>query len=94
MTTGNSLNTLKRTIAEKLEKAAISLGKRTEAGRDPGPYNRQVSEWLHHSAEYVRELDIKKADLELRNRIRTHPGKSILAGLTAGLLIGLWLRRH
>jgi hypothetical protein len=93
-TPGNSFNTLKKTIAEKLEQAAGSLGRQTETGRVLGPYGRQASEWLRHSAEYVRELDLKKADLELRGRIRAHPGQSVLVGLMAGFFVGLWLRRR
>ncbi len=91
---GNSFNALKNTIAEKLERAADSLGRESESGEVPGSYCLSASEWLRHSAEYVRELDLKKADLELRYRIRAHPAQSIVIALTAGVLTGLWLRRR
>jgi len=92
VTPGNSFNALKKSIAEKLDQAAGSLGRQTEAGRVLGPCSQQASEWLHYSAEYVRELDVQEADLELRRRISAHPGRSLLIGLTAGLMAGLWLR--
>jgi ElaB/YqjD/DUF883 family membrane-anchored ribosome-binding protein len=91
---GDSFGTLKKNIADTLERAANSLGKETETGNAPGPYSQQASRWLLHSADYVRELDIKKADLELRNQIRSHPGQSILIGLVTGVLVGIWLRRR
>jgi ElaB/YqjD/DUF883 family membrane-anchored ribosome-binding protein len=87
-------NNVKQTIAEKLERAAASLGRQSEGGRVLGPYSQQASQWLHQSADYVREFDVKKADTELRNQIRTHPGKSLLIGVGAGMLLGLLLRRR
>jgi ElaB/YqjD/DUF883 family membrane-anchored ribosome-binding protein len=91
---GNSFNNVKQTIAEKLELAAISLGGQSESGHGPGPYCQQASQWLHQSADYVREFDIKRADAELRNQIRMHPGKSLLIGVGVGMLLGLLLRRR
>jgi ElaB/YqjD/DUF883 family membrane-anchored ribosome-binding protein len=91
---GNSFNTIKHNIAEKLEKAADSLGRQTEGGHALGPCSQQASQWLHQSADYVREFDIKEADMKLRNQIRTHPGQSLLIGVGVGVLLGLMLRRR
>jgi hypothetical protein len=91
---GNTFDNVKRAVAEKLEQAACSLGGQTEEGTVLGPYSRQASEWLHHSAEYVRDFDIKRADMELRNQIRSHPGRSMLVGLGAGILVGFFIRRR
>ena len=90
---GSSFNVLKESIAEKLEQAAGSLGQ-SAGGSALGPYSQQASEWLHQSAAYVRDFDIKRADTHLRNQIRTYPGRSMLIGLAAGILIGCWLRRR
>ena len=92
--TGSSFNSVKQTIAEKLDQAAVSLGGQSEGGQVLGPYSQQASEWLHQSANYVREFDIKNADAKLRNQIRTHPGKSLLIGVGVGMLLGLLLRRR
>ena len=91
---GRSFATFKENIAEKLERAACSLERQAESGQAMGPYSRQASEWLHHSARYVRAFDIKQADADLRNQIRTHPGKSILIGLAAGAVVGYMFRRR
>lgn len=90
----NVWETLKTAVAEKLEHAAGSLDAPGASAYPAGPYSRQASEWLHHSAAYVRALDLQKADLELRGRIQTHPGRSVLIGLAAGLLAGFWLQRR
>jgi ElaB/YqjD/DUF883 family membrane-anchored ribosome-binding protein len=91
---GDSFSSVKETIAEKLERAAVSLGRQSEGAHVLGLYSQQASQWLHQSADYVRDFDVKKADKELRNQIRTHPGKSLLIGFGAGMLLGLLLRRR
>ena len=91
---GNSLSVLKESIAEKLEAAAGSLGRQAEEGTVLGPYGQQASEWLHQSAAYVRDFDIKRADTQLRDQIRAYPGRSMLISLAAGILIGYWIRRR
>ncbi len=91
---GNSFSAVKESIAEKLERAAGSLGRQSEEGSPLGPYSQQASEWLHQSAAYVRNFDIKRADMQLRNQIRAYPGRSMLVGFAAGILIGYWIRRR
>lgn len=91
--TGNSFNALKQSIAGKIERVAGSL-ERSEEGSPLGPYSQQASEWLHQSADYVRNFDVERADMHLRNQIRTYPGRSMLIGLAAGMLIGFWIRRR
>ena len=91
---GNSYKSLRETIAEKLERAAGSLGRQTEQGSELGPYGQQASKWLHQSADYVRNFDLERADRQLRNQIRTYPGRSMLIGLAAGFLVGMLIRRR
>ena len=93
-TSGNSFNSVKQSIAERLERAACSLKGQPEQGSALGPYSRQASEWLHQSAEYVKDFDLQRADMQLRNQIRTYPGRSVLIGLGAGMLVGMWIRRR
>lgn len=90
---GNPLNGVKESLAEKLDWAAGALGG-TEEGGALGPYSQQASEWLHHSADYIRNFDIKRADMQLREQIRNNPGRSMLIGLAAGFLVGLLIRRR
>jgi len=89
-----SFAAFKETIAEKLDRAAGSLGEKSETGWPMGPYSQQASEWLHQSARYIRAFDIKRADADLKNQIRMHPGKSILISLAAGIAVGFIVRRR
>ncbi len=92
---GNSFNAVKESIADKLERAAGSLSRPAEEGSGAlGPYSQQASEWLHQSAEYVRNFDIKRADMQIRNQVRTYPGRTLLISLAAGMLVGYWIRRR
>ena len=91
---GNSFNAVKESIAERLDRAAGSLGRQTEEGNVLGPYGRQASEWLHQSAAYVRDFDIQRADMQMRNQIRAHPGRTILIGLAAVVMVGFLIRRR
>lgn len=92
--TGNSFNSVKASIAEKIEQVACSLGRQTEEGSVLGPYSQQASAWLHQSAAYVRDFDVKQADADLRKQISNNPGKSVLIGVGAGLMLGLMIRRR
>jgi ElaB/YqjD/DUF883 family membrane-anchored ribosome-binding protein len=49
---------------------------------------------LHQSAAYVRDFDIQRADMQMRNQIRAHPGRTILIGLAAGIMVGFLIRRR
>jgi hypothetical protein len=89
-----SFAAFKETIAEKLDRAAGSLGRQSETGQASGPYSRQASEWLHQSAQYIRAFDMKRADADLKNQISLHPGKSVLISLAAGFALGFMLRRR
>lgn len=91
---GNSFSTFKENIAERLHRAAGSLARQTGEESVFWPCSRQASEWLHHSAEYVKNFDVQRADEQIRNQIRTYPGRSMLVCLAAGILVGLWIRRR
>ena len=91
---GNSFNIFKETIAEKLHRAAGSLEGQAGEGSVLGPYSHQASQWLHHSADYVKNFDVHRADMQIRNQIRTYPGRSMLISLAAGILVGVWIRRR
>lgn len=85
-------SSVKETIAGKLEQAAGSLEQCEQGGL--GPYSKQASEWLRHSAEYVRRFDVGQTDKDIRTMISAHPGRSILVSMAAGVLIGAWIRHR
>jgi len=88
---------VKNIIADKLHSVAESLG---ENGADQdgesgmAKYGKQASEWLDHSAEYVRKFDYKQSDACIREYVKQSPGRSLFIAGAVGLIIGAILRRR
>lgn len=88
---------LKNIIADKLHSVAEGLGENGadqdgESGK--AKYGKQASEWLDHSAEYVRKFDYKQADASIREYVKQSPGRSLFIAGAVGLIIGSILRRR
>ena len=88
---------VKNIIADKLHSVAEGLGENGadqdgESGR--AKYGKQASEWLDHSAEYVRKFDYKQADASIREYVKQSPGRSLFIAGAVGLIIGAILRRR
>ena len=88
---------VKNIIADKLHSAAEGLG---ENGADQdgesgtAKYGKLASEWLDHSAEYVRKFDYNQADADIREYVKQSPWRSLFIAGAAGLIIGAVLRRR
>lgn len=92
-----NFDNVKNNIADKLHKVAECLGKKgTDQDCKCGlaKYGKQASEWLDHSAEYVRKFDYKQADANIREYIKQSPGRSLFMAGAVGLIIGAVLRRR
>ncbi|MDO9583555.1 MAG: DUF883 C-terminal domain-containing protein [Desulfomicrobium sp.] len=93
----NAFEHVKNIIAERLHSAAEGLGG-NGAGLDGesaiATYGKQASEWLEHSAEYVREFDCTQADSTIREYVNQSPGRSLFIAGAVGLIIGSILRRR
>lgn len=88
---------MKNVIADTLHSAAEGLGEKTadqDAQSDMTQYGKQASEWLDHSAEYVRQFDYTQADVRVREYVRQNPGRSLLIAGGVGLMIGTIVRRR
>ena len=88
---------VKNIIADKLHNAAEALGEKAadhEAQCGIAHYGKHASEWLDHSAEYVRKFDYKQEDARVREYVRQSPGRSLLIAGAVGLIIGAILRRR
>ncbi len=88
---------MKNTLADKIHEAADSIRRKSDSADAPsaiGNCGRQASSLLDHSANYIRDFDIKRADADLQAQIRNNPGRSLLIALGTGLLIGIWLKRR
>jgi ElaB/YqjD/DUF883 family membrane-anchored ribosome-binding protein len=88
---------VKNIIADKLHSVAEGVG---ENGADQdqesrmAKYGKQASEWLDHSAEYVRKFDYKQTDASIREYVQQSPGRSLFIAGAVGLIIGVILRRR
>jgi len=88
---------VKNSIADKLHDVAGVIGEKAadqDAQSDLAQYGKQASEWLNHSAEYVRQFDYERADARVREFVRQSPGCSILIAGGVGLILGAILRRR
>lgn len=88
---------VKKTIADKLHNFAEAIGEKTadqDAQTGMAQYGKLASEWLNHSAEYVRQFDYEQADARFREYVGQSPGRSILIAGGVGLILGAILRRR
>jgi ElaB/YqjD/DUF883 family membrane-anchored ribosome-binding protein len=91
------LENVKNIIADQLHNAAETLGEKAadhEAQCGIAHYGKHASEWLDHSAEYVRQFDYEQTDAKIREYVRQSPGRSLLIAGAVGLIIGAILRRR
>lgn len=83
-------------IADKLHQAAEALFGKTEdkeTQQDAENFGTQAGAWLHHSADYIEQLESKKIKDDITEQVRRNPGKSLLVAGAAGLILGAILRR-
>lgn len=88
---------VKNRIADKLQYIADVMCRKADnpdTQTDVAACEKKASEWLDHSAEYVRKFDYKQADAKAREYIKQNPGRSILIAGAVGLIIGAVLRRR
>ena len=88
---------VKNIIADKVHNVAEALGEKAadqDAQSGIAHYQKQASEYLGQSAEYVRQFDYEKADARVREYVRQRPGRSLLIAGAVGLIIGAILRRR
>jgi ElaB/YqjD/DUF883 family membrane-anchored ribosome-binding protein len=88
---------VKNRIADKLQSVAKELGEKAadpEGKSGMAQHGKRASEWMDHSAEYVRKFDYKKADEKVREYVKQSPGRSLIIAGAAGLILGVFLRRR
>lgn len=83
-----SCGNVRSVIADTMNKVSEALDEkadRQEAQFGTDQYGRQASEWLDKSAEYVREVDYKQADADVREYFRHGRGRRLLIAGGVGL---------
>ncbi|MFY9553914.1 MAG: hypothetical protein WAV20_22545 [Blastocatellia bacterium] len=92
---GSTLDTIKETVADKLQAAAGVIQDR--AGQNQSSpaagYANKAAGWLGDTADYVRQVDPQQVKSDIQNQVRRNPGRSLLIAGAAGLLLGALLRR-
>lgn len=94
---GNTLNNIKSTVAEKLRTAANAVQNKAAGANQNSTvsgYGQQASDWLNRSADYVRDLDVDQVKSNVQNEVRRNPGRSLLIAGAAGLILGALFRRR
>ncbi len=84
-------------IADKMHDLAQTISRKaasTQPDSQVAQYGHQASEMLEESAEYVRQLDLKDVQVQMRDYIKRNPGQSLAIAGVAGLVIGAILRRR
>jgi ElaB/YqjD/DUF883 family membrane-anchored ribosome-binding protein len=88
---------IKKVIADRLVDVAGALDQKAatqDAQSGMAQFEKQASEWLSESAEFVRNFDHEEADAAMRAYIRQNPASSLLIAGGVGLVIGALLRRR
>ncbi len=93
---GANSNRIQVRLADKLHQAAETLfGKTEDTSTPPDAANlgSQARDWLHHSADYIAQVEPEKIKADLTAQMRRNPGKSLLVAGAAGLILGAIFRR-
>jgi ElaB/YqjD/DUF883 family membrane-anchored ribosome-binding protein len=92
----SSFEKIKNIIADKLHHIADTINEKTSApdAQSGISQENQVSGWLNHSAEYVRQFDGEQANADVREYVGQNPGRCLLIAGGVGLIIGAILRRR
>ncbi len=88
---------IKKVIADRLVDVAATLDEKAatqDAESGMAQFEKQASEWLNESAEFVRNFDHEETDAAIRAYIRENPASSLLIAGGVGLAIGALLRRR
>jgi ElaB/YqjD/DUF883 family membrane-anchored ribosome-binding protein len=83
--------------AQKLRNAASALhGKANQlpGGETMAGMAHKTADTMQATAEYVRKHNLENMVADVDTFVRKRPGKSLLAAVAAGFLIGRTLRRH
>ncbi len=95
---GASADRIQTRIADKLHQAADTLfgqqTKDTPTPRGEGNLGSQARTWLHHSADYIEQIEPEKIKTDLTEQVRRNPGRSLLVAGAAGLILGAIFRRR
>lgn len=93
---GLTFDRVKTAVADFLYEAADvvhhkSLG---TGSTEISNFGDRAANWLEHSAGYVREMEPQQLKSDIEEKVRRHPGRSLLIAGLVGLVLGSVLRRR
>lgn len=91
--TESKLNTIKNTVADKLQSAAGAVRQKAEGQGTGAEYAGKAATFLNDAAGYVREADPQQIKTDIQNQVKNNPGRALLVAGVAGLLLGVLIRR-
>lgn len=89
----SKLDTIKSTVADKLQSAAGAIRQKAEGQGAVAGYADKASTLLNDAAGYVRDADPQQIKTDLQNQVKSNPGRALLVAGVAGLLLGVLIRR-
>lgn len=87
---------LKQSVADGLYRAATALDQTVSEHGDKSALadvEQHAVQWLHQSADYIRQFNYEHEEANLRKHINHNPGRSMAIAGAAGLVIGMLLRK-
>jgi hypothetical protein len=94
----STFDQIKSTVADKLHSAADALHeKSSQPGREReglSNYGHRAAGWLDRSADYIEDLNADQLKTDIKNQVRSHPGRALLIAGAAGLILGALFRRR
>jgi ElaB/YqjD/DUF883 family membrane-anchored ribosome-binding protein len=94
-TESTTADKLKNAVADQLKNAAASIDEKTRSGQAQfAEYGHKAADWLDGSADYVRSIDPNQVKVNLEDKVKKNPGRSLLIAAAAGLVLGIIVRRR
>ena len=93
----SAMDQTKRVVADKLRNVSGMLrqhSSRNDINRELGHYGQQTANWLERSADYVGDMNPQQIKDDVKNQVRSNPGRTLLIAGGLGLLLGAVLRRR
>jgi hypothetical protein len=93
---GLTFDRVKTTVADFLYEAADVIHHKSlgTGSSEISNFGDRAANWLEHSAGYVREMEPQQLKSDIEDKVRRHPGRSLIIAGAVGLVLGSMLRRR
>ncbi len=93
---GMTFDRVKAAVADFLYEAAEVIHHKSlgTGSSEISNFGDRAANWLEHSAGYVREMEPQQLKADFEDKVRRHPGRSLIIAGVVGLVIGSVIRRR